>query len=525
MNTFMRFFYEFVAIFMDGLTAMGRGIWDGAKKIVDFENYKAIFNTYKAEFQGPEWLFALLTIGIIVIILALVAFFLFFLIKRILRIRKRKIKEEDLLEEIDDLNRKVIKLSKTNDEIMAMKVSQLGLNPEEPDLGGEGGSGTGNKEPELDENGEPIEEVEEDQNNKGIRFPKLTHIDEKFEGVPSKNYGNSFTLEELMDNLRCFSASQLRLYYDPVLLRPFIAGLACGKLIILQGISGTGKTSLAYAWGKFVKNDSCVTPVQPSWRDKTEFVGYFNEFTKKFNETEGLAEIYAAQFDDNVHTLILDEMNIARVEYYFAEFLSILEMPSRDKWIIELVTSGWPNDPKKLFEGKIRLPGNLWYIGTINNDDSTFMVTDKVYDRAMPIDINTKVDPFPCREQEAMEINSSYLESLFIQAAKDHPVSAKNMEKVAQLDNYVITHFRVAFGNRIMKQLNIFVPVYVACGGKEVAGIDYFIAKKIFRKFEQLNLALIKDEIDPFIAYMNKEFGDGEMVECIEYVERIKKSI
>ena len=53
-------------------------------------------------------------------------------------------------------------------------------------------------------------------------------------------------------------------------------------IIILQGISGTGKTSLAYAWGKFVNNDSCVASVEPSWRDKSDFLGYFNEFTKKF---------------------------------------------------------------------------------------------------------------------------------------------------------------------------------------------------------------------------------------------------
>ena len=72
-----------------------------------------------------------------------------------------------------------------------------------------------------------------------------------------------------------------------------------------------------------------------------------NEFTKKFNETDVLAELYIAGHTDDVHTIILDEMNIARVEYYFAEMLSIMEMPTRDEWIVELVTSSWPDDPKK----------------------------------------------------------------------------------------------------------------------------------------------------------------------------------
>ena len=119
-----------------------------------------------------------------------------------------------------------------------------------------------------------------------IRFPKLDKIDQKYKTFKAKNYGNNFTLEEMLDNFKCYSASQLHLYYDASLLRAFFAGLACGKLVILQGISGTGKTSLAYAWGKFLKHDSCIASVQPSWRDRTELFGYFNEFTKKFNETE-----------------------------------------------------------------------------------------------------------------------------------------------------------------------------------------------------------------------------------------------
>ena len=93
------------------------------------------------------------------------------------------------------------------------------------------------------------------------------------------------------------------------------------------------------------------------------------------------------------------------------------------------------------------------------------------------------------------------------------------------MDNYVIKHFRIAFGNRIMKQLRTFVPVYVACGGKEIEAIDYFISKKILRKFDQLNISLIRDEIDPFISYLNKEFGNGEMKECIDYLERAKKTV
>lgn len=509
MNTFYRFFYEFTSIFIGGFITIFKGLVRGVTEMFRIKDYLKVINSYEDSFGSKEWIFVTLAIGIIVIIIGLFGLLIFLWIRRMIRVRKTKLNQEDLLDEIGNLNSRIKKLMKEKDEIMAMKVSQLGLKP---------GEDPNEKLPEDKKDGE--EEVKGDPN---VRFPKLDLIDQQNKTTKIKNYGNTYTLEELIDDFRCFSATKLKLFYDASLLRAFFSGLACGKLIILQGISGTGKTSLAYAWGKFVNQDSCVASVAPSWHDKTELLGYFNEFTKKFNETNVLAELYSASFDDNVHTIILDEMNLARVEYYFAEMLSILEMPSRDEWIIELVTNSWPSDPKKINYGKLKLPGNLWYIGTINNDDSTFMVTDKVYDRAMPIDINTKVEPFKCREQEAMDINSTYLESLFRTAMEERPISDKNLEKVKELDDYVIKHFRVAFGNRIMKQLKTFVPVYVACGGKEVAGIDYFIAKKIFRKFEQLNIALIKDEIDPFIKYLNKTFGENEMAECIEYVERIKK--
>ena len=470
--------------------------------------YAKLISSYKGNFNTFEKILVALSVILLVIIVIVIILLLVMLIRKLIRRYDKDINKDSLLSEIADLNKEVARLMKERDEIMAMKVSQLGVNPEEESEDTEAG-----------------DEEEQEEGDLSIRFPKLASIDAELGDSKPKNYDNSYTLPELIDNFRCYSASQLKLYYDFEILRPFFAGLACGKLIILQGISGTGKTSLAYAWGKFVEQDSCVSSVEPSWKDKSDFLGYFNEFTKKFNETRALGEIYEAGFDDDVHTIILDEMNLARVEYYFADLLSILEMPSRDEWLVDIVSSSWPNDPKRLVKGKLRLPGNLWYIGTINNDDSTFMVTDKVCDRAMPLDINTKVAPFKCREQESIKLNASYLENLFEEAIEKYPLSDKGLESVTEIDDYVIEHFRIAFGNRIMKQLNTFAPVYVACGGKEIEAIDYFIAKKILRKFDQLSVALIRDEIDPFINWLNKKFGKGVMKECIAYLTNLKKSI
>lgn len=505
MDTFMKFLYEFLNQFFKGFILFFKGLFNGVVEIFNIPAYIKVIRYYQSDLKGPEWIFVAIAVLAVVVLLVSIILLIYFVLRKYLKFRKTIVEQESLLEEVATLNNEVANLIQEKQDILAMKVSKLGLKPGDSDT----------------EEVETQDEVAGD----GQRFPKLASVDEAFAKYKIQNYNNTFTLEELVENFRNFAASKLRLYYSTEMIRLFISALASTKLIILQGISGTGKTSLAYAWGKFLKHDSCVASVQPSWRDRTELFGYFNEFTKKFNETEVLKELYQAGFTDDVYTVILDEMNISRVEYYFAEMLSILEMPNKDEWIIELVSSAWKSDPKHIIDGKIKIPANVWYIGTINNDDSTFMVTDKVYDRAMPIDINDKGQAFDAPMTEGIKINSSYLESLFNKAKAEHPVSQDTLNKLEDMDNYVIEHFRLAFGNRIVKHIKEFVPVYVACGGTELDGFDYILCKKVLRKFEQLNLSFIRDEIDGFVKFLDKTFGKENMTECKEYLARLKKAM
>ncbi len=509
MKTFIQYLYEILSQFFSGFLTIFKGIISGIKRTFDFGAYVKIATRYKGDFNIGEWVLFGISVFVLLVFVGLIVLLIVFLVKKYIKFRKTIVEQESMLDEISDLNGRVASLLKEKEDILAMKVSQIGLRPNEsPTL--ENASEGENKEEELD-------------TNKSIRFAKLHDVDVEYADYKKPNYGNSFDLPELVELFRNFAASQLRLYYKTEMIRLFISALASTKLVILQGISGTGKTSLAYAWGKFLKHDSCVASVQPSWRDRSELFGYFNEFTKKFNETDILRTLYEAGYTDDIHTVILDEMNISRVEYYFAEMLSILEMPNQDEWIVEVVSSGWPSDPKHLKNGKIKIPPNCWYIGTINNDDSTFMVTDKVYDRAMPLDINDKGQVFDPIDTPSQDINYSYVNTLFQDAIAKNQMSQEILTKIEEMDDYVIKHFRIAFGNRIVAHMKKFVPVYVACGGEEVDGVDYFIAKKILRKFEQLNISLIRDEIDGFVEFLNKTFGENKMKECIEYVLRLKK--
>lgn len=523
MDAFLNWFFAFV-------TTMFSGIWQGLKSfflgiihIFDFGTYFGLFAKYQADFGVLGWILAVLAfilvyafwIGIIVLFVLLV--------RKYVRFRATLVSNEDLLEEIADLHRDVVRLTQEKERIMALKTSS-NLSADELNMmlnAGDVASETASTDVAPAQE-QPIPTAE---THLEPRFYRLAAVDEKYSNFVAQPYqDDDISLEDLCDEIRNFACTNSRLYYEKKTIRLMIAGLASTKMILLQGISGTGKTSLPYVMGKYFQNDATIASVQPSWRDRSELFGFFNEFTKKFNETEVLRRIYESSFNDDINIIVLDEMNIARVEYYFAEMLSILEMPDPEEWKIQLVTAVWNNDPIHLVDGKLQIPTNVWYVGTANNDDSTFAVSDKVYDRAFVINLDKKGMPFDAPETEPRRVSYQHVERLYNKAVEQAPVSDELLGKVEKLDNYVIEHFRVAFGNRIMKQLKVFVPVYVACGGSELEGLDYMLATKVFRKFESLNLGLIRDEIKGLINFLDATFGKDTMQECIAFLRRLQKS-
>lgn len=362
---------------------------------------------------------------------------------------------------------------------------------------------------------------------KGNRFNMLNRIDDEFRSYdPSQiKFDDSITLDKFCDLFRDFAASHLHLYYRIEDIRRFVAGLGVSKLIILQGMSGTGKTSLAYAFGQFLQNDSVVVPVQPMWKERSDMIGYFNEFTKRFNETQMLRKMYEAGYCKNIYITILDEVNISRVEYYFAEFLSLLELPDEDKRYLDVVSDVWRNDPKMLKNGQIKLPANMWFVGTANNDDSTFAISDKVYDRAMILNLETKCEPFEAPQTEPVMISHMHFVKLINNAKQAYAMSDANKKKIMQLDSFLIERFHISFGNRIMKQMNEYIPIFMACGGAEESAIDDMLCKKVFRKLESQNPTFVRNSVDDLIKRVDELFGEGTMQQCRAYLTRLKQGV
>lgn len=528
MGAFLRWFFAFISEMLKGFGMIFGGIGKGIVQIFNIPNYVAIFKEHSSEFGAIGWVLSVVAILVVAAIYVFLAFLIIMIVRKYIRFRHSIVSNEDLLEEISVLQQRVMKMAKEKDEIMAMKVAQIGLATGTNFAGAGEGFSSGRLAAATLGTGEEGEEGQVAA-EEGVlittehRFAKLFEVDSFYKTYTPPEYDNEIDLPGFCDRFRNFACSRMHLYYEPKIIRLFVAGMASTKLIILQGISGTGKTSLPYSFGKFLGIDATIASVQPSWRDRTELFGYFNEFTKNFNETEVLRRIYASNYNDDINMILLDEMNIARIEYYFAEMLSILEMPNADEWQLDLVPSVWSTDPEKLNHGKLRIPQNIWYIGTANNDDSTFAISDKVYDRAQPINLDAKGVAFEAPDTPPLSISFSHLNDLFQEAYDKYPISEENLKKIHQLDLWVIEKLRVAFGNRIIKQMGLFVPVYVACGGDELDGIDYVLATKIFRKFESLNLAMLRDELKELCQYLNKTFGRGKMNESIAYLERLQK--
>ena len=361
-------------------------------------------------------------------------------------------------------------------------------------------------------------------NESGERFCMLSAMDREKEKFGKRKYEQGVSLEYFCESFRNFAAYELKLYYDIEDIRRFVSGLAVSKMLILQGMSGTGKTSLAHALGTFVDNPSVVIPVQPVWKERSDLIGYYNEFTKRFNETLLLEKMYEANYSKDMYVAILDEMNIARVEYYFAEFLSLLELPDPEERYLDVVSDKWESDPIQLKEGRIKLPVNMWFIGTANNDDSTFSISDKVYDRAMILDLEKKSERFAAPATPRMRISAEQFEKMVDGAIREYTVSNRNRKRLAELDAYLIEHYHITFGNRIMKQILSYVPVYIACGGEELDALDDILAKKVMRKLESQNPIYFRNTADELLAYLDELFGESEMKLCRDYINRIRRN-
>ena len=361
-------------------------------------------------------------------------------------------------------------------------------------------------------------------------FPTLTAIDEKYEGfeLPAAK-GDDVSLKELAEKFRLYLAKTQELYFDIDTVRFFISGFAASHFEILEGLSGTGKSSLPRYFAEFIGANVLFMPVQATWRDKTSIIGFYNEFSKTYTETEFLSALYEANYSpDTLNFYVLDEMNISRVEYYFADLLSVLEYPVAD-WKLKIMSV--PHDfvpPVKLENGFVRIPENSYFVGTANRDDSTFTITDKVYDRAITLEFLKKNDAFTVSENvEKIHVTASALRGLYAAAEADsaNAFNAQDKARLDKISGFVYDTFDVAVGNRILNQLEKIVPAFIACGGTKEDALDFMLCKKLFSKLEGRFEDYVKPALEETLALMDETYGNGTLFRSEKVIRKIIKTL
>lgn len=281
-----------------------------------------------------------------------------------------------------------------------------------------------------------------------------------------------------------------QLFFRDDVLQLFLGGLAMSQLHVFQGISGTGKTSLATAFARAVGGQITTVAVQAGWRDRADLLGYYNAFEKRFYERNTLQALYRAQSEadkDRLHIVLLDEMNLSRPEQYFADFLSALEM-NGDHRCIDLMDTASGNDwPKLLKQGKtIEVPRNVWFIGTANQDETTYAFAEKTHDRAFVLDLPRweNTNEKPARPNRETTWSFSALIKQFDHVCDE---SRPQMDKLigfinaSKLTQTLADEFQLGWGNRLERQLKQFVPVVIKAGGSKALAVDHLLQSRMFR--------------------------------------------
>ncbi len=263
------------------------------------------------------------------------------------------------------------------------------------------------------------------------------------------------------------------------MINNYLLCLLTKPFVILTGISGTGKTKIAQLLASYITektgNEKQVAfmSVRPDWTDSTYLLGYYNPITEKYEVTPFLSlMLKAVQDPQKPYFVILDEMNIAKVEHYFSDFLSCLEsrrLSPDGKLLQEPIIlhnesrelSYTDQDSREwLIPAKINIPSNIYFTGTVNVDETTYMFSPKVLDRANTIELN----------EVYLESNMTDLASDFIFKKEANLADLfKQPSKPAQYSNYISFQSDMKKYNDSLVQINTLLAKHKMHFGYRVA--------------------------------------------------------
>ncbi|WP_165732856.1 McrB family protein [Polaribacter sp. 20A6] len=288
------------------------------------------------------------------------------------------------------------------------------------------------------------------------------------------------------------SCSDAGLNYDAKLITRYISSIATKPFVLLSGLSGSGKTKLAQAFAQWIaedKNQYCIVPVGADWTNREPLLGYVNALNNEeyiLPENGALTLLIEANKEENKtkpYFLILDEMNLSHVERYFADFLSIMESKDQLKLHSDVENKG-------IVSSHLDWPKNLFIVGTVNIDETTYMFSSKVLDRANVIEFRVNKDDI----------------SKFLDAPTEIYFTNLNGKGAGMSENFIEIASNKEFPKVKTDKLNEKLVLFFEELKKTGAEFGYRTAIEIHRLYNQLttldNTMLEEAKID--IAIMQK---------------------
>jgi 5-methylcytosine-specific restriction protein B len=339
-----------------------------------------------------------------------------------------------------------------------------------------------------------------------------------------------------------------RLKFSKSLIDRFTSSLLTKPFVILTGLSGSGKTKLAQAfaiWMSENKEQYAIVPVGADWTNREPLLGYPNSLKKRHyvKPDTGVLDILLRAHQNYLanekelakctpYFLILDEMNLSHVERYFADFLSTMESEDEIKLYsgldryAELNSAGEPKANSKIPD-KIILPKNLFIIGTVNIDETTYMFSPKVLDRANTIEFRITPEEMEAFYQNNRPLNMDALKAqgkdqapAFMSLAAGNNLS---IERSKHKDTFVafFETLQVAgaeFGYRTANEMTTLVSYLVHFGMSETDAYDVAIMQKLLPKLHGSRSKLNK-VLPTLISLCNDKYPIS-----LEKLERMKKN-
>ncbi|RUL53945.1 McrB family protein [Lysinibacillus antri] len=368
-----------------------------------------------------------------------------------------------------------------------------------------------------------------------LELVKHSDIKEYFnyfnEDVSYQNINNPLSKDEFIPHVYSYITSKGFTYLENNIKNLYLS-LRTKPFIIISGISGTGKTKIvqlfAEAIGATEENEQFkLIPVRPDWSDSSDLLGYRDikgEFWK--GPLTKIVE-HALANPDLPHFVLLDEMNLARVEYYFSDVLSVMESRKKDE------EGNFTSSPLITFEENeeektVTLPGNLYVIGTVNMDETTHSFSKKVLDRANTIEFNEidlmNFDAMVEKESvKPIQVSNDVLESTYIHLidafSAHEPLIRQVSEKINAINESLkVIHAQV--GYRVRDEISFYMAHNAEAGMllTENEAMDFCIMQKILPR-----ISGTQNIVEPVLEKLEIELKPYE--KCSKKIEEMKKRL